>query len=133
MNFQTVFIGTYTEKSPFVDGKAEGIYFCRLDLSSGELVYLSNTVGPRNPSYLAIDPQKKFIYATQETAVEDGHKVHIGGIDGDSLESVNNRHADGGLTWHITVDRTGKYGLGANYETGSIDCYTIREIVSLVK
>ena len=131
MNFQTVFIGTYTEKLPFVDGKAEGIYFCRLDLSSGELVYLSNTVGPRNPSYLAIDPQKKFIYATQETEVEDDPKVHAWAIDGDTLYSLNDRPADGGLPCHITVDKTGKFVLSANYETGSIACYPIRENGSL--
>ena len=54
---QTVYIGTYTEKLPFVDGKAAGIYAYRLDADSGELHYLSTTVGPRNPSYLAVDPQ----------------------------------------------------------------------------
>ena len=82
MNFQTIYIGTYTEKLPFVDGKAEGIYVCRLDMNSGQLAYLSNTIGPRNPSYLAIDPQQQFIYANQETEIEDTPKVHALVIDG---------------------------------------------------
>ena len=35
MQSQTVFIGTYTEKLPFVDGKAEGLYIYSLDMGSG--------------------------------------------------------------------------------------------------
>ena len=49
MPSQTVYIGTYTEKLPFVDGKAEGIYVYSLNTDSGELSYLSHTTGPRNP------------------------------------------------------------------------------------
>ena len=74
MNFQTIYIGTYTEKLPFVDGKAKGIYVCHLDMDTGKLAYMSNTIGPRNPSYLAIDPQQQFIYANQETEIEDAQK-----------------------------------------------------------
>ena len=50
MNFQTIYIGTYTEKLPFVDGKAEGIYVCHLGMNSGKRAYMSTTIGPRNPS-----------------------------------------------------------------------------------
>jgi hypothetical protein len=32
----TTYIGTYTRRESFVDGKAEGIYIYHLDLSSGE-------------------------------------------------------------------------------------------------
>ena len=127
MNFQTIYIGTYTEKLPFVDGKAEGIYVCRLDMNSGELVYMSNTIGPRNPSYLAIDPQQKFIYANQETEIEDVPKVHALVIDGNTLCSLNDQPGHGGLPCHITVDKTGRFVLSANYETGSIVCYPIQE------
>ena len=101
MNFQTIYIGTYTEKLPFVDGKAEGIYVCRLDMNSGQLAYLSNTIGPRNPSYLAIDPQQQFIYANQETEIEDTPKVHALVIDGDTLYSLNDQPGHGGLPCHI--------------------------------
>ena len=75
MNFQTIYIGTYTEKLLlWIYGKAEGIYVCHLDMNSGKLAYMSNTIGPRNPSYLAIDPQQQFIYANQETEIEDAQK-----------------------------------------------------------
>ena len=125
MPSQTVYIGTYTEKLPFVDGKAEGIYVYSLDTDSGELSYLSHTTGPRNPSYLAVDPQKKFLYACQETEVDDEPQVHAFAIAGSQLHPLNSQPAHGGLPCHIVVDSTGQCVLSANYETGSVATYPI--------
>ena len=124
---QTLYIGTYTEKLPFVDGHAKGIYVYNLNLETGELTYLSNTTGPRNPSYLAIDPQKRFIYADQETEVDDNPRVHAFAIEDNALRKLNDQEAHGGLPCHIVVDQTGKWVLSANYETGSVDVYPIQE------
>jgi 6-phosphogluconolactonase len=131
MPSQTVYIGTYTEKLPFVDGKAEGIYVYRLDTDSGELTHLSTATGPRNPSYLAIDRQKRFIYAEQETEVDDDPRVHAFAIVGDELQPLNSQPAHGGLPCHIIVDATGKCVLSVNYETGSVAVYPIQEDGSL--
>jgi 6-phosphogluconolactonase len=125
MPSQTVYIGTYTEKLPFVDGKAEGIYVYSLNTDSGELSYLSHTTGPRNPSYLAVDPQKKFLYACQETEVDDEPQVHAFAIAGSQLRPLNSQPAHGGLPCHIVVDSTGQCVLSANYETGSVATYPI--------
>jgi 6-phosphogluconolactonase len=127
MASQTIYIGTYTEKLPFVDGKAEGIYVYNLDMDSGALTYLSNTSGPRNPSYLAIDPQKRFLYADQETLVNDSPTVHAYAIEGQTLRALNHQPAHGGLPCHITVDQTAQCVLSANYETGSVAVYPIQE------
>ncbi|MEW5868845.1 MAG: beta-propeller fold lactonase family protein [Chloroflexota bacterium] len=52
----TVYIGTYTRRESFVDGKAKGIYIYQLDRSSGELIYIDTVSGEGvvNPSYLAL-------------------------------------------------------------------------------
>ena len=42
----TTYIGTYTRRESFVDGKAEGIYIYHLDLSSGALTYAATVSGP---------------------------------------------------------------------------------------
>lgn len=131
MASQTIYVGTYTEKLPFVDGKAEGIYVYSLNLDSGALTYLSNTTGPRNPSYLAIDPNKKVIYADQETGVDDSPTVHAYATDGQTLTKLNQQLAHGGFPCHIVVDQTGQYVLSANYETGSIAVYPIQQDGSL--
>ena len=131
MPSQTVYIGTYTEKLPFVDGKAAGIYVCGLDMESGALSRLSNTEGPRNPSYLAIDPQKRRLYAVQETEVDDNPEVHAFAVEGTALRPLNSRPAHGGLPCHIAVDATGRCAISANYETGSVAVYPIRDDGSL--
>ena len=48
-----VFVGAYTAN------KTEGINIYRMDLSNGALTFAGKAVGVENPSYLAIDPQKR--------------------------------------------------------------------------
>lgn len=126
MASQTIYIGTYTEKLPFVDGKAKGIYVYSLDMDSGALTYLSNTTGPKNPSYLTIDPQKQYLYADQETSVDENPTVHAFAIEDQTLRPINHQPAHGGFPCHIVVDQTGQCVLSANYETGSVAVYPIQ-------
>ncbi len=42
----TTYIGTYTRRESFVDGKAEGIYIYHLDPSSGALTYAATVPAP---------------------------------------------------------------------------------------
>ena len=57
----TTYIGTYTRRESFVDGKAEGIYIYLLDPSSGELIYTATFtgVGTDNPSFLTLGVRQK--------------------------------------------------------------------------
>ena len=56
----TTYIGTYTRRESFVDGKAEGIYIYHLDPSSGALTYAATVAGAGtvNPSFLTLGPDK---------------------------------------------------------------------------
>ena len=56
----TTYIGTYTRRESFVDGKAEGIYIYHLDLSTGELTYNATVAGAGtvNPSFLILGPDR---------------------------------------------------------------------------
>lgn len=63
-------VGTYTERLPFVDGTAPGILSCSCE---------DGVVGPpallaaaRNPSWLAIAPSGRNVYAIHETADFEG-------------------------------------------------------------
>ena len=57
----TLYIGTYTRRESFVDGKAEGIYIYHLDLRSGALTYAATVAGPGtiNPSFVTLSPDKR--------------------------------------------------------------------------
>ena len=52
----TTYIGTYTRRESFVDGKAQGLYIYHLDLRSGQLTYAATVAGAGtiNPSFLTV-------------------------------------------------------------------------------
>ncbi len=70
-----VYVGTYTEQLPHVDGKAEGIYTYRLEPSNGELHYISTTIGVENPSFLTVSPSGKYLYSVEESAGRQRNRV----------------------------------------------------------
>ena len=66
MKLFTVFIGTYTRRESFVDGKAEGIYVYHMDPATGDLSHAATVGGVVNPSFLAVDPQGRYLYSVNE-------------------------------------------------------------------
>ena len=54
-NSITTYIGTYTRRESFVDGKAKGIYIYHLDPSSGELTYAATVAGARHDQPIVSD------------------------------------------------------------------------------
>ena len=64
-----LFVGTYTNKG------SKGIYVYRFSTSTGKAEWVSNTEGIVNPSFLAIAPDKKHIYAVTETATNNTGNV----------------------------------------------------------
>src|SRR5258708_7876889 len=63
-----VYVGTYTT------GQSEGIYLYRLNLSSGELKHVATTRGVVNPSFLALAPSRRYLYAVNEVGDFAGKK-----------------------------------------------------------
>ncbi len=55
-----MFIGTYT------NGKSQGIYGFRFDPEGPDARQVSVTAGIRNPSFLAMAPDGRFLYAVSE-------------------------------------------------------------------
>jgi 6-phosphogluconolactonase len=118
-----VYVGTYTGKAR--GGlKSEGIYRMDLDLATGKLsepVVAGKTV---NPSFLAIHPTKKYIYACGEIANFAGKKG-VGAIsafaidDKGDLTMLNQQSSEGAGPCHVVVDKAGKYVFCANYGGGS--------------
>lgn len=114
-----VYIGTYTD-----GGKSEGIYLLNLDHASGELTKVGATSGVDNPSFLAIHPSRKFLYAVCEVSEVDGKKgggVSALAIDPESggLTLLNRQSSMGSGPCYLVVDKTGKNALVANYGGGS--------------
>ena len=124
-----VYIGTYTRKEPYVNGRGEGIYVYRVDSASGALTFVSKASGTINPSFLAIDPQGEHLYAVNELYGDLGPTgtVSAFGIDSRTRELtfLNKRSSQGLAPCHLSVDRTGQYVLVANYMTGNVSTYAV--------
>jgi len=129
-NETLVYVGTYTEPILFgtgriLQGKGEGIYIYRLDLSSGVMERIGKATGITNPSYLAFDSTRRFLYAVNELKTyEDKPTGTISSFAVDpktgKLEFLNKRLTHGTDPCHVLVDKKGKYVFVANFMSGSI-------------
>ncbi|MDB6030517.1 MAG: pgl 1 [Verrucomicrobiales bacterium] len=114
------YVGTYT------GAKSKGIYAYELDRASGELKPLGLAAEVKSPSFLAIHPNKKFLYAISEIDTFDGKKA--GGVSAYSIDAesgkltlLNQQTSGGPGPCHVAVDKSGKVVLVANYGGGSIE------------
>jgi 6-phosphogluconolactonase len=114
-----LYVGTYTS------GKSEGIYLYRLHLSSGELKHVTTTPGVVNPSYLAIAPSRRYLYAVNEVEEFAGKKS--GALSAfavnqrtGQLRLLNQQPSLGGAPCYVVVDQTGRFVLVANYAGGNV-------------
>jgi 6-phosphogluconolactonase len=121
-----VYIGTYTNRG------SEGIYLCRLDSASGKLTALGLAAKEPDPSFLAIHPDGRHLYAVSEIFNFEGKKSgaasayeldpHTG-----SLTLLNRVSTVGAGPCHITVDKSGRDVLVANYGSGSVAVLPVRQ------
>ena len=120
-----VYVGTYTDTPPWSRGRAEGIYVYRLDPDSGALTLDQTVGGVVNPSFLAIEPRGRFLYAAEEataTGDEPGGAVSAFARDPASgaLRFLNRQLSHGDDPCYVSVDRSGHFVYAANYTSGSV-------------
>lgn len=116
------FVGTYTKTN------SEGIYVYTLDTTSGSLRYVNKIDGLSNPSFLAVHPTKKYLFATREpdTSDEEGAVLSFSfDQETGTLTFLNEQPSMGTSSCHMDVDRTGKYLLASNYGSGSVAVFPI--------
>jgi 6-phosphogluconolactonase len=127
------YFGTYTN-----GGKSKGIYCYKFDLASGKLTQLGVTEGIKNPSFVAIHPSGKFLYAVSEVNDADGKPA--GAVTAFSLDrktgqlkELNHQSSEGAGPCHVNVDKTGQCAVVANYGSGSVASLPIKPDGSLAK
>jgi 6-phosphogluconolactonase len=120
----TLYVGTYTT------GKSEGIYGYRMDAATGTLTRF-NSFKSVNPSFLAIDRSKRYLYAVNEIGEFLGKPS--GGVSAfaidratGNLRLLNEQATEGADPCHLTIDRKRKTLLVANYTGGNIAALPIR-------
>ncbi|MFO7957164.1 MAG: lactonase family protein [Candidatus Brocadiia bacterium] len=113
------YVGSYSDES------ARGIHAFEFDVATGRLERLGGAGGVTNPSFLALHPGGRFLYAVNETgqfAGEGSGAVAAFSIDPASggLTLLNRQATGGPGPCHLTVDATGRCVLAANYRGGSV-------------
>ncbi|HEY4765303.1 MAG TPA: lactonase family protein [Candidatus Sulfotelmatobacter sp.] len=120
------YVGTYTE-----DGsKSKGIYAYRFDSETGQTMPMGLAAETTNPSFVALHPNGRFLYAVNEVGNYKG--PNSGGVSAFSIDRatgkltfMNEVPSRGADPCYITVDKTGKYVLVANYTGGSIAVFPV--------
>jgi 6-phosphogluconolactonase len=118
------YIGTYTGQG------SKGIYLGEFDLKSGELKLMGLAAELDNPTFLAIHPSGKFLYAAGEIGNFNGKKA--GAVSAFAIEPksgkltlLNQQSSEGSGPCHVTVDKTGKCVMVANYGGGSVASFPV--------
>ncbi len=129
-NNALVYVGTYT------GAQSKGIYAWRFQASTGELTPLGVAAEVANPSFLAIHPNNKLLYAVSEVPKFEGTPggaVSAYSIDPKTghLTLLNRVSTRGGGPCFVTVDHKGKSVLIANYGGGSFAAYPLKDDGSL--
>lgn len=119
-----IFVGTYTGKG------SRGIYALDLDTATGALGEPALAGEAENPSFLALHPGGRFLYAVNEVGNfngEDGGGVTAFSIEtqGGKLTPLNARPTRGGAPCYVALDRAGRFAFVANYSGGSVLSYPI--------
>jgi 6-phosphogluconolactonase len=116
---ELLYVGSYTDAK-----RAEGVALVQFDTRSGALRLLRSCDAGPNPSFLAIHPNGRVLYAVNEVAERLGQRsgaVSAFSIASDgALARVGEQSSQGAGPCYISVDRSGRVVLVANYDGGSV-------------
>jgi 6-phosphogluconolactonase len=122
------YVGTYTEEG----SKSKGIYVYSFDAGTNQITPLGLAAETTNPSFVALHPNGRFLYAVNE--VQNYKGPNSGGVSAFSIDRatgkltlLNEVASRGADPCYITIDRTGKYVLVANYTGGSLAVFPVLE------
>jgi 6-phosphogluconolactonase len=125
------FVGTYTRQD------SKGIYAYRFRSATGQLTPIGLVAETENPSFLALHPNHRFLYAVNEISNFEGQSagsVSAFSIDGKTgmLTLLNRVSTRGTIPAHLVVDQTGRLLLVANYGSGSVAAFPLKADGSIV-
>ena len=119
-----LYVGTYTGTG------SEGVYAFRFDPATGESSTLDLAAATENPSFLAIDPEGRILYAANELEEFRGEPtgtVSVFAIDQASgmLKLLQQVPSLGGSPAHLSLDMSARHLLVANYGGGNVAVFPV--------
>ena len=120
------YVGTFTTTQ-----KSKGIYACRFQPATGTLTPADLVVETANPTFLAVDPSRRFLYSVNAIANYEGQTA--GSISSFSIDAktgglklLNRVSSRGAGPTHLVVDQTGRCLLAANFTGGSVAAFPVK-------
>lgn len=108
--------GTYTR------GKSEGIYVYKFNSHTGKAVLVSS-VSASNPSYLAVSPNRRYVYAVNED--KDSGAVTAFSFTAGKLRKLDTKPSGGDHPCYVAVDKTGKWVFAGNYSGSNFSVFPV--------
>ncbi len=113
----------YLITGSYTTGKSEGIYVYLFNSNDGSYKEISH-VKISNPSFIAVSPDERFVYAVQENAANKGKGGEIAAFSFNkktgTLTYINEQPSGGDHPCYVSVDRTGRWVATGNYSSGSV-------------
>jgi 6-phosphogluconolactonase len=96
-----------------------GLALARLDLASGHLTTPMLAAQTPDPSFIAVDSKRRHLYVcnSQTPGGVSGFRIH----DTGALSFINYKSVAGRGPSHVSIDKTGRYVLNANYGGGYVE------------
>ena len=113
MKTMPVYIGCYTGES-----RREGMHHAVMDAGTGALRLVHSMDAGPNPSFLAVHPNGRVLYAVNE--VEDGIVSAFAVATDGALERIGVQPSAGRGPCYVSVDGSGRAVLVANYDSGVV-------------
>jgi len=117
-----VYFGTYTRP----ENSSKGIYRSTLDLETGKLSEPVLVAETKNPSFIDIHPNGKFLYAVSEAGGAGSVSAYAIDTDAGYLKFLNQQPSGGAGPCHVSIDHAGRNLLVANYGSGSASVIPIK-------
>ena len=136
-----VYFGTYTgfkytkRGGPVGRSQSSGIYVSRFQSATGEASEPKLAVEIRNPSFLALHPNCRYLYSVSEDPLsvgpynDKGSFISAYAIDAPTgkLTLLNTVPSGGTSTCYVSLDPSGKYLLAASFGSGTVTVLHVRE------
>lgn len=121
------------------ESHSKGIYVSRFHAATGEVSEPELAAEIANPSFLTVRPNHRFLYAVSEDPLSLGpprdHASYVSAYAIDSatgrLRLLNTIPTGGTSTCYLSMDKTGKFVLLANFGSGSISVVRVNDDGSL--
>ncbi|MDR2928686.1 MAG: lactonase family protein [Cytophagaceae bacterium] len=114
----------YLLASAYSEGITPGIVVYDFDTQTGEIKYVSEITGIVNPSYLAVSPNERYVYAVNETANGEVSSFAFDKTTG-TLKPMNRQFTEGADPCYININRDATRLFTANYSGGNVSVFSL--------